>query len=586
MFYHYTGPAGQHQNLSPEQIAGIMRSTPGVHQVWAPGMAAWTPAEQVPAIAALLNPAPMAYPPAQSYALPIQHAADPMAVYKQEQETLNSLGGGGGGGADFIWWKPGVPANKGGTVQSIVRILPMPLVDANGSPIINTQTGLPERAQKFWTRAARHQVMIADGGAKQSRSFVCADDHDDPAAPKQCPLCALERALNDTRDKGMMEFARELRVQHRCFVNVIDLGDVGSHWEKVTQPDGSQGYRVRSKVWGYSKAVHAQIVNIIVTKQTYLEDPVLGRNMHLTCKREGAAARDVRYSITDADPSALPNDLYPILAGCHNLDSLAKPSTVEELARIAAEIDPRPRHMRQGSLYTPGAPQGYAPPSYGPPGGMPPAQAAPPGYGGPPAYGAPPGYGAAPAPQFAPPPPSYGAPPQAPPPSYGPPAGMPSAQALGAPPPSFPPAAPPAIVAPEAPKATWRYHGAAGTQENLTAEAIAQHVLNGPGPHFVWADGMTAWADAETVAAIKSAVDARRAPPPSSVAPPLAPTYPTAPPAAAPPMPPGPPTQVAPVAPPQALPTPPPAPGPVGGPPPGPPAGPPRPPGVVSAWGG
>jgi hypothetical protein len=55
------------------------------------------------------------------------------------------------------------------------------------------QTGLPERAQKFWTRAARHQVTITDGSGKQSRSFVCADDHDDPAAPD-----VGERAIRQT----------------------------------------------------------------------------------------------------------------------------------------------------------------------------------------------------------------------------------------------------------------------------------------------------------------------------------------------------------------------------------------------------
>lgn len=603
--FHYHGPAGQFQGITAEQVVGCVRSAPGVHNVWTQGMPGWLPAEQVPAIAALLNPAPAAPggppagppagPPTGSYVGGGPSAAvdgDPMAVYRDELDQLNRLSEREGGGSEFDWWQPGKPASQGQSIMSPFRLLPMPFVDASGSPVIDPRTGLPQRAKKFWTRATRHQVKMPDG---TSKSFVCIDDHDDANAVKRCPLCALSRALYDTRDKGLGELAREMRAQHRCYANIIDLQKVETHWEKVTQPDGSQGYRVRSKVWGFSKQLHQKLMQIAVAKTCFLEDPQHGRNLVLICNRIGKAQRDIRYDITDSDSSPLAHELYPILQGSHNLDVLANPSTIEELSQVAAEIDPRPRHMR-GGTYTPGAPGGAAPQGFGgPPAGFPQA-GAPQGYGGPPAGSPAPGYGGPPAGTA----PGYGAPPAQPvqggPPagSYAPPqhAAAPPAPAPGGPPAGFPPPAP--TVAPPAPAPVpavkYKYHGPAGTVDGLSPDDVAQRVVGGPGPHYVWTEGMTQWADAEQVPGLGPAIAARRQPPPASVAPPVVPSAPAAP--AAPPSPPtppsGPPPQAAPPAAPPMAPSAPPAGPPAGGPPSGPPAGPPggppQPPGAPGAW--
>ena len=48
--YHCGGAWGQEENLTAEEVAAIVRSTPGPHHVWAQGMADWVLAESVPAI--------------------------------------------------------------------------------------------------------------------------------------------------------------------------------------------------------------------------------------------------------------------------------------------------------------------------------------------------------------------------------------------------------------------------------------------------------------------------------------------------------------------------------------------------------
>ena len=568
--YHYQGPGGQHQGLTPEQVAHYVRSAPGQHYVWSAGMANWTLAEQVPALAPYLAPAgpPAGGPPA--FAGPAGPAAgptasydhDPMAAYREELDALNRMAEREGTGGQFDWWSPGKPAQPGQSVMSPLRIIPMPLVDAQGSPIIDPRTGLPQRAQKFWTRATRHSIKMPDG---TNQSFVCIDDHDNVAAPRTCPLCALKRVLDDTRDKALGEFARDIRPQQRCYVNIIDLKNVQSHWEAATQPDGSQGYRVRSKIWGYSKTLHKMIMDIVVAKGTFVEDPVNGRNLTLICNRTGRGQRDIRYNVTDSDITPIPAELYPILQGSVNLDILAKPSTMEELSKVAAEIDPRPRHMRTGSGYTPGAPGGVAAPASGPPAGFPGTGGPPANYGGPPA-----GYGGPPAAQ------SYTPPPGGPPPGqYAPVTHAAAPPATNAPPPpGFPP---PAAPPPQVPQVAYKYHGPAGTHDGLSPDDVAARVIGGPGPHYVWTDGMTSWVEAEQVPGLGPVIAAKRAPPPASVAPPMAPAAPPPAPAGPPAQPPGPPAA------PQSY-TPPP-----GGPPPGPPAGPPaggppQPPGTTHAW--
>ena len=53
--YWCGGAWGQSQGLTAQQVAQIVQTYPGPHYVWAPGMAEWTPAEQVPAVAAALR---------------------------------------------------------------------------------------------------------------------------------------------------------------------------------------------------------------------------------------------------------------------------------------------------------------------------------------------------------------------------------------------------------------------------------------------------------------------------------------------------------------------------------------------------
>jgi hypothetical protein len=97
--YHCGGAWGQQENLTVDEVAAIVRSTPGPHHVWAPGMADWVPAESVPEITqALAGLGGTTVPPESEVAVLAAPARDrptkaSRPMDKQTQKAMWRLGG-------------------------------------------------------------------------------------------------------------------------------------------------------------------------------------------------------------------------------------------------------------------------------------------------------------------------------------------------------------------------------------------------------------------------------------------------------------------------------------------------------------
>ena len=105
--YHCGGAWGQQENLTAEEVAAIVRSTPGPHHVWAQGMADWVSAESVREIAealaglakttvpreaevaAIAAPAPEA----TAVAAPTRPAKESRTLDKETKKRMWTLGG-------------------------------------------------------------------------------------------------------------------------------------------------------------------------------------------------------------------------------------------------------------------------------------------------------------------------------------------------------------------------------------------------------------------------------------------------------------------------------------------------------------
>jgi len=372
---------------------------------------------------------------------------------RQEQADKNSRSGSG----DFVWMDFDKPSRKGETTTTRLRIVGRPQKDANGNP-----TG--EMHSQFWLVTHRHNLTI-DG---DNKSGVCPDDHYDDGSPKTCPLCGLSRDLFDSGSAAHAAIAKDLRPRRRVYVNAIDYAD---------------GQTPSVKVWGLSWGLMKDILDICMTKRTFIEDIDHGRDLNVKIERVGKRRMDIRYSATDFDSAPLDAGWRPIAATAHDLVGLAKPHDLAELQEWAAIIDPRPGGARSSSPAQSAG--GYQPPTQ--PATAPPAASAPP--------------------------------------ARQPPAAPGQSQAAPASGPTLPP--------------EWHYAGANGQEADLTATQIAEKMIAAPGGHHhVWKDGMDGWSKASESAEIQGEVQRLSRPAGPPAGPPVPPTgAPAGPPT--PPTPPG-----------------------------------------------
>lgn len=340
-----------------------------------------------------------------------------------------------GGGGDIQWFTPSKPAKTGDATRTRLRILPR--VDQNG-----------EYRQEFWVAIDQHVF-----GPKNSvQTFVCPDNHDGGEGDKVCPLCQLSRDLYKSGDPKHLDLAKELSTRRRIFVNAL-----AEPFDQHLEGEGGPW----SYVWAFSQSVLSGLMDICVAKRAFIDDPDDGRDVMLTCKRIGSQNRDIRYSVTDMDPSALPEDLRVMIKG-DSLEDLAKPATLDDLHEAAAQQDPRAAGKRTSPIqHTTQTVNTPAPPAP-----------------------------RAPAPAPAPAPPSS--------PVVG--GGVPDGT-------------------------LYHYTGSGGDdKDGLSVSAIVDLMATGD-QHFVWAEGMGEWSPADSVADIKDEIARRAAPPkPSKPVPPTRPS--------------------------------------------------------------
>ena len=333
-----------------------------------------------------------------------------------------------GGKSDFKWFTPEKPAKVGEASRQQLRILPR-----------LTASGEPEN--EFWVAVDQH-IMTVDG---QTKVLACPDDHDS-REDGVCPICALSRELYRSKEPKYLDTARELSTRRRVFVNAVNVDEIERHV--------SEGW---TYVWAFSQTILTGLMDICVAKRAFIDDVDAGRNVMLTCKRIGPQKRDVRYSVTDMDPSAIEgSQAQVLLSNLANLDDLSSPASTEELAEVAAIMDPRPGSKRSSHIVSGNPVTAPAP--------VAPVPAAP-----------------APAP----------APPKPPAPEVAQPTGL-----------------------------VYHYNGDAGSHDPMGADKLAGIIVNNPGEHHVWAEGWSDWKSAAEVAEVAAIVAQLTAPKAASPVPP------------------------------------------------------------------
>jgi hypothetical protein len=203
-----------------------------------------------------------------------------------------------------------------------------------------------EPVSQFWVAVDQH-ILTVDGSTKV---LVCPDDHDS-RDEGVCPLCTLSRELYRSGEPGYLETAKELSTRRRVYVNAVAVEEIDDHvaneWVYV---------------WAFSQTVLTGIMDICVAKGAFIDDLVSGRNVILTCKRIGSQKRDVRYSVTDKDPSTLDEAQAAVFMGnLNSLEDLSSAATIEDLSDIRAVMDPRPGGKRSSHVVAGPAPSAPAP---------------------------------------------------------------------------------------------------------------------------------------------------------------------------------------------------------------------------------
>jgi hypothetical protein len=250
------------------------------------------------------------------------------------------------GGSNFNFLNPVKPAKIGESARTQLRILPR----TNGSG---------DYENEFWVSVDQHIVTV-DGSTKV---LVCVDDHDQHGSEKHCPMCNLSRELYKTGDPKCLDAAKDLSTRRRVFVNAIDMGNPEQHLQGEPW----------AYVWAFSQTVHNGLMDICVAKRAFIDDPENGRDVILSCKRIGAQKRDIRYSVTDLDPSPIPDEYKCVIETAGDLSDMSKSATIEELTEVAAILDPRPGSKRASvSAAAASAPLAPLAPAAAPPPAAPP----------------------------------------------------------------------------------------------------------------------------------------------------------------------------------------------------------------------
>jgi len=254
-----------------------------------------------------------------------------ISAYSRELDRSGQRSTRSSKGGDFNWFSPPKPVRKGEKTRVQVRVLPRK--DASG-----------EYSDEYWVRTDQH-ILTVDG---KTKVLNCPDDHDSADTVSSCPLCQLRRDLYKSRDQRHQATAKDLKIRSRCFAVIV-----------LPEAESDQG----PFVWGYSQNLNNSICEIAVAKRCFIDDPDEGRNLMLTTNRIGPQRWDIRYSITDLDPSPVADNLKPIMDDLPDLSSLAKVADMADLQEIAALLDPRPSGARSTASVTTPAPAAVAPPA-------------------------------------------------------------------------------------------------------------------------------------------------------------------------------------------------------------------------------
>lgn len=247
-----------------------------------------------------------------------------ISVYQREltrQQDRAASRGSKSSGGDYQWFSPAKPTRKGEKTRTQVRILPRAV--EGGGP--------DDYADEWWVVADQH-VLTVDG---RTRVFNCPDDHDS-GGDSHCPLCILRRDMYKERSPAAQELAKDLKVRSRAFA-VIACPDA----------EGERG----PFVWGFSSSLLNGIMEIAVAKRCMVDDPDTGRDLLVTITRIGPKRYDIRYSVTDLDPSAVADDVRAMETP--DLNGLTKDASMDDLRELAAMLDPRPGGKRSSAAPAP-----------------------------------------------------------------------------------------------------------------------------------------------------------------------------------------------------------------------------------------
>ena len=295
-----------------------------------------------------------------------------MSIYDDELNKMASAPRGGGRRQHFMEWNK--PSVVGAATNTRIRIVPrLNWFQGQDGQFHPNPTAPKER---FWVRVFEHRIELGEDDFVTLRS---PDDLELEGWKTRLtdPILILQQELY----KGPKEhhaFAKSLFPKSRAYVNILDIDNPWPQWGEQaadgTYPDA------HCSIWGMSKSTLADLLTMCKHKGP-IEDPQIGRHLIVEIRRVDSGKMGIRYKVTDLDPSPLDAHAQALAQRAYSLDDYEQASSLDELAEIAARIDPR-----QLSPAAP-APNMYGNASYGQQ--QPPAQ---PNYGqppGPPAYGQP-----------------------------------------------------------------------------------------------------------------------------------------------------------------------------------------------------
>lgn len=265
-------------------------------------------------------------------------SSDPYSAAESRMDGRGRTSGGGGSGQDFLTLAK--PSSIGQTTQREVRILQRLVCDANGRP---TQPLTAE--SEFWKIVDQHGCPGSMIGQPDKRwvSWTCPDtelhDHDDWRKRMTCPICILQNAVWEEHNPAFEKIVKLLRWKTRVFANVIDMGDIQSHWKQV-EIEGQSQWVVKPKIWGFSKKIFGGLI-AYCRNLGPIEDWQNGRSILVEIKKTGPNDIDVEYAMTPLNPATVDQQLMPVVIAAGDLNFLAGPASMSDLQDAANRLDPR-----------------------------------------------------------------------------------------------------------------------------------------------------------------------------------------------------------------------------------------------------